>query len=154
MTGEHFAGGGELLIQFDEITVAFGIIVIGIDYDFADEGFEAVIRIGPLADSTLIGRKLKPYQLIARASPGYLAEYGTPAQPEDLLDHECLGYTYWSRISEQEWIFTKEGRQLAAKVNSRLQSNNATALQSAALSGGGIILGQKWYSEPTSPPAC
>ncbi|MDQ9128874.1 LysR family transcriptional regulator [Serratia fonticola] len=109
--------------------------------DLVDEGFEAVIRIGPLADSALIARKLKPYQLIACASPGYLAEYGTPAQPEDLLDHECLGYTYWSRPSEKEWIFTKGGKQYAAKVNSRLQSNNATALLSAALSGGGIILG-------------
>ncbi|WP_411755446.1 LysR substrate-binding domain-containing protein [Serratia sp. (in: enterobacteria)] len=109
--------------------------------DLVDEGFEAVIRIGPLADSALIARKLKPYQLIACASPGYLAEYGTPAHPEDLIDHECLGYTYWSRRSEKEWVFTKGEEQHAAKVNSRLQSNNATALLSAALSGGGIILG-------------
>lgn len=109
--------------------------------DLVDEGFEAVIRIGPLADSALIARKLKPYQLIACASPRYLAEFGTPVRPEELIDHQCLGYTYWSRSSEKEWTFTKGGKQHAAEVNSRLQSNNATALLSAALSGGGIILG-------------
>lgn len=109
--------------------------------DLVDEGFEAVIRIGPLADSALIARKLKPYQLIACASPRYLAEFGTPVRPEELIDHQCLGYTYWSRSSEKEWTFTKGGKQYAAEVNSRLQSNNATALLSAVLSGGGIILG-------------
>ncbi|MGL5389335.1 MAG: LysR substrate-binding domain-containing protein [Serratia sp. (in: enterobacteria)] len=109
--------------------------------DLVDEGFEAVIRIGPLADSALIARKLKPYQLIACASPRYLAEFGTPVRPEELIDHQCLGYTYWSRSSEKEWTFTKGGKQHAAEVNSRLQSNNATALLSAALGGGGIILG-------------
>src|SRR6266568_2996225 len=70
------------------------------------EGHEAVNRISPLADSTLIARSLAPYRLVACASPAYLAEHGTPITPEDLARHECLGFAYWSRPPADEWQFT------------------------------------------------
>jgi DNA-binding transcriptional LysR family regulator len=63
--------------------------------DLVDEGYDAVIRISPLTDSTLITRSLAPYRLVACASPAYLADRGVPARPEDLATHECLGFAYW-----------------------------------------------------------
>ena len=61
--------------------------------DLVEEGYEAVFRIGPLADSSLMARALAPYRLIACASPAYLRARGTPLVPPDLVDHECLGYS-------------------------------------------------------------
>jgi len=60
--------------------------------DLVEEGFEAVFRTGPLADSSLAARTLRPFRLLACASPGYLRERGTPSRLEDLGAHECLGF--------------------------------------------------------------
>ncbi len=108
--------------------------------DLVDEGYEAVIRISPLADSTLIARSLAPYRLIACASPSYLAERGTPMAPEDLARHECLGFAYWARPPADEWQFTGAEGVHAVRVGSRLAINNGQALRAAALEGFGIIL--------------
>ncbi|PSH59040.1 LysR family transcriptional regulator [Phyllobacterium brassicacearum] len=108
--------------------------------DLIDEGYDAVIRISPLTDSTLITRSLAPYRLIACASPAYLTERGVPATPEDLTDHECLGFAYWARPPLDEWEFTDAKGVYKVKVHSRFLVNNGQALREAALDGFGIIL--------------
>jgi len=107
--------------------------------DLVEEGYEAVIRIAPLPDSSLIARRLRPYRLVACAAPAYLAERGTPAQPEDLAAHECLGFAHWE--PRDLWQFTDvEGREHAIRVAGRASVNSGQALRSAALEGLGIIL--------------
>lgn len=108
--------------------------------DLVDEGYDAVIRIAPLPDSRLIARPLAPYRLIACASPGYLAARGVPQRPEDLAEHECLGFAYWARPPEPEWEFTTERGRHSVRVGGRLSINNGQALRMAALAGLGIIL--------------
>jgi DNA-binding transcriptional LysR family regulator len=108
--------------------------------DLIDEGYEAVIRISPLADSTLIAGSLAPYRLVACASPSYLAGRGSPAMPEDLAGHECLGFAYWARPPADEWQFTGADGAHTVRVGSRLSINNGQALRAAALEGFGIIL--------------
>ncbi|MBR0642634.1 LysR family transcriptional regulator [Roseomonas hellenica] len=109
--------------------------------DVIDEGYDAVIRIGPLSDSTLIARALKPYRLVAAAAPAYLAERGTPQAPVDLAAHECLGFSYWARASLDVWDFTGvDGVTHRIKVRSRLTVNTGPALRAAAVEGFGITL--------------
>ena len=105
--------------------------------DVVDEGFEAVFRIGPLADSSLAAHALRPFRLVACASPAYLAEKGTPRHPTDLEAHECLGYV-GPRVAATDWRFLGDGREIEIRVGSRLRANNATALLAAALDGFGI----------------
>lgn len=109
--------------------------------DVIDEGYDAVIRIAPLTDSTLIARALKPYRLIACAAPAYLAERGAPKAPADLTAHECLGFAYWARAPLDVWDFTAaDGVTHRIKVRSRLTVNTGPALRAAALEGFGITL--------------
>jgi DNA-binding transcriptional LysR family regulator len=105
--------------------------------DLVEESFEAVFRTGPLADSSLAARPLRPFRLVACASPEYLNERGTPHHPEDLATHECLGFV-GARASTTDWRFMRDGREIAIAVSSRLQVNNAYALLAAALDGFGI----------------
>jgi DNA-binding transcriptional LysR family regulator len=105
--------------------------------DLVEEGFEAAIRIGQLPDSALIAKSLAPYQLMICASPEYLARKGTPAEPEDLSQHECLSFspaalTLW-RLTDQDGI-------CRVPVSGRLQVNHGQALRVAALHGLGIVL--------------
>jgi DNA-binding transcriptional LysR family regulator len=105
--------------------------------DLVEEGFEAVFRTGPLEDSSLAARALRPFRLIACASPGYLSERGTPHHLEDLQAHECLGFV-GSRSPSTHWTFLRDGREMAIRTSGRLHANNANALLAAALEGFGI----------------
>lgn len=108
--------------------------------DLIEEGFDVVFRLGPLADSTLVGRSLAPYRLIACAAPDYLAAHGNPADPGALEKHQCVGFLYSSRPTASEWRFTREGEVHHARLRARLHVNDMKALLMAALDGQGIIL--------------
>ena len=108
--------------------------------DVVDEGYDVVIRIGPLKDSALAMRELAPYPLIACAAPSYLAASGVPNSPQELADHRCLTFVNWSGLPYAEWRFTRAGRVHAVQVRSRFQVNDGRALLAAALDGHGIIL--------------
>jgi DNA-binding transcriptional LysR family regulator len=105
--------------------------------DLVDEGFDIAVRIGSLADSSLVARRLAPIRRAVCASPDYLATRGTPASPDDLGTHDCIGYT--AAAAPQEWRFVdREGRPWPVAVTGRLTVNNGDAIRAAALGGAGI----------------
>ncbi|MDQ0390717.1 LysR family transcriptional regulator [Labrys monachus] len=108
--------------------------------DVVGEGYDAVIRLGPLRDSGLTARALLPYRLIACASPGYLAARGMPRTPADLAAHDCLGFVFASGQPFAEWRFGREGEIHKVQPRSRFQVNDARVLRAAALDGHGIVL--------------
>jgi len=105
--------------------------------DLVEEGFEAAIRIGQLPDSSLIARPLAPYRLMICASPDYLARRGTPRQPAELSQHECLSF---SPAALAHWRLTGQDGVCSVPVSGRLQVNHGQALRVAALHGMGIVL--------------
>lgn len=109
--------------------------------DVVDDGYEAVIRLGPLEDSSLVGRALAPYRLMVCAAPSYLSEHGTPHVPADLARHECLGFALWRKSLARTWRFTRDGQSEAVDVACRLRANDWKALLAAALDGYGVLLG-------------
>lgn len=105
--------------------------------DLAEEGFEAALRIGTLADSSvLVARALAPYRLMMCASPAYLARHGTPHSVQALARHQCLSF---EPSALAQWLQGDAGR-LDRVPDGRLQINNGEALRSAALHGLGIVL--------------
>lgn len=107
--------------------------------DLIEEGYDLVIRIGTLTDSSLIARRLAPARLIVVGSREYLQLNGMPKQPADLKRHNCLGYTYWSL--RDEWpIANANGVEERVKVKGSLTANNGDALRAAAIDGLGLIL--------------
>ncbi|WP_246725026.1 LysR family transcriptional regulator [Beijerinckia sp. L45] len=108
--------------------------------DIVDEGYDVVVRLGDLEDSSFLSRTLAPHRLVACASPGYLAKRGAPATPHDLADHDCLGFIYSTGLPFADWIFTRDDETQTVRVRSRFQSNDSRVLRTAALAGGGIFL--------------
>jgi len=105
--------------------------------DLVDEGYDCVFRVGPLTDSTLIARGLRPLELIACAAPAYLKAKGAPRQPSDLSKHDCLGHA--GSALEERWEFCGKDGNVAVLVKSRFSANNGQALKQAALAALGII---------------
>lgn len=111
--------------------------------NIVEEGYEVVFRLGKprLADSAaLVQRGLKPFRMFACASPGYLSRKGTPLHPQQLVDHDCLGYLFSDRMTDKLWRFTKDRQTFAIPIASRLKVNNTLAKVNAALSDFGITL--------------
>lgn len=106
--------------------------------DLIDEGYDVAIRIGALAPSNLVARKIGATRLVVCGSPAYFARQGWPRTPADLSQHTCCGYSYWT--TPNEWPFTDAaGRTEVIHVKGSLSANNGDALCAAAVNGAGLI---------------
>src|SRR5579872_3837440 len=106
--------------------------------DLVKEGFDAAIRLGKLADSALVARRLQPYGTIICAAPAYLARAGVPQSPGDLTRHSCLGFTLWRKNGG--WNLGRPDTPAVSIPTCRLRSNSGQALREAALQGAGIVM--------------
>lgn len=106
--------------------------------DLIDEGFEAAIRVGHLADSQLIARPLHPYRSMLCASPEYIRRRGRPKTPQDLLEHDCMGFSIAG--ARGHWRLSRDGKDQHVNFVPRLRANNGEGLRQAALAGVGIVL--------------
>ncbi len=104
--------------------------------DPIEEGVDVTIRIGILADSSLIARRLAPARRVLVAAPDYVKGSGSPSAPDDLLQHRCLNYGHTTTL--QRWQLTREGQSISLPINSVMCSNNGDVLRAAALAGQGI----------------
>jgi DNA-binding transcriptional LysR family regulator len=112
--------------------------------DLVAEGVDVAIRIGRLADSSLVARRLGQSRRLIVATPDYLAKHGTPKTPQDLQDHNCLLYSYLS--TGNEWPFQGPDGEIRVKVSGNFKSNNGHALRDALMAGIGIATTPDWLA--------
>ncbi len=105
--------------------------------DVVDEGFDVVIRIAEMADTSLIARKLSSCKLVYCASPKYLKEHGTPNVPQDLALHHCLLYS--NADKPDTWSFYGPAGIENVRVSGPLTTDNGHILRAAALADLGIV---------------
>ncbi len=129
-----------LLLEFSRVYSE-----VALDMDFSDrrshlieEGLDLSIRITRRLEGSDVARRIGSSRLLVLASPDYLARHGEPRRPDELVHHECLGYT--SGGSTQVWQFTVDGENTTIPVRSRLHANNGEVLTEAAAQGLGITL--------------
>jgi DNA-binding transcriptional LysR family regulator len=101
--------------------------------DLIHEGYDVAVRMGTLADTSLVGRALAHLPTVLVASPDYLARCGTPRVIDELRQHACLHYLLAGR--PLPFLFAN-GTSLVGE--GPLDTDDAGALRQAALSGAGI----------------
>lgn len=108
--------------------------------DLVHEGFDLAIRVGALPDSRLAARRLGDLRYGLYASPGYLVRQGTPASPDELLQHALLAFNAGS----QRHVWTLRSADKVCPVSTegrtRLRVNSRFAVCDAAVEGLGIGL--------------
>ncbi|HFJ8955620.1 TPA: LysR family transcriptional regulator [Serratia liquefaciens] len=111
------------------------------------EGFDVGIgsRVDP--DSRLVARPLYPMQMVLAASPGYLAHHGTPQDPDDLLQHNCLLHRNPATGRSVKWPLHRHGEVKTLELHGRLVASRPEMLLDAALAGLGIVCLARWYAE-------
>ncbi|NHZ89260.1 LysR family transcriptional regulator [Massilia sp. CCM 8733] len=101
-------------------------------------GFDLTIRVGGIPDSSgLAMRRLAPCRGVLCASPDYLARWGVPHTPEELLAHQCLHFSHLT--DGTSWHFTRGGERRTVRVNAVFTANSGLVLQQAAERGLGIV---------------
>lgn len=103
--------------------------------DLIEEGIDIALRIGPLADSSLLARPVGQVRRLWVASPAYLARRGTPRTPADLAGHEALLGTL---RGNSEWAFAGGRRGSPARLAGRLRVDDVETRLRAAREGRGI----------------
>jgi DNA-binding transcriptional LysR family regulator len=105
--------------------------------DLVTERYDLGIRVGPLADSSLIARKLgDPQHVGLYASPSYLRRAGKPQAPSDLVHHRCLVMS--SARTPSSWTF-RDGRKLRTlAIQAHASANSFRLLAELAAGGAGI----------------
>ena len=107
--------------------------------DLLEEGFDLAIRIGNLADSSLVSRRLANSHAVLCASPSYLEKYGIPATPEELTQHQAISYSYMP--TGDIWHFhSATNGERAIAVKARMHTNNGDTIRAVVLAGQGIAL--------------
>jgi DNA-binding transcriptional LysR family regulator len=104
--------------------------------DLIEEGLDVAVRIGPLADSGLVARRVGAVRRMLVASPGYLAAHGTPMTPAEVAGHGTI--VAFSRGGLLEWRFGDGGRGRVVRLTPRLLVNDIEAMLLAARSGFGL----------------
>ncbi|CCJ83965.1 LysR family transcriptional regulator [Cronobacter dublinensis] len=116
--------------------------------DVTQAGFDAGIRYGGTVPEDMIARRLSAdIRWVIAASPDYLARYGTPAHPEDLLHHRCVS----NRLGDDRiyrWELERDGETLQITVPTSVTVNQAETGLVAVLGGAGLM----YFSEPLVAP--
>lgn len=106
--------------------------------DLVDEGYDLAIRIGRLASTTLVARRLAQDRMVLCASPGYLRHAPPLTQPTDLSQHPVMAYAWWS--GGDVWAFTSpSGEPVQVTTRARLRTNSGDTCRAAALADQGVI---------------
>lgn len=105
--------------------------------DMVEEGIDVALRIGRLADTSFMARKIGEDKRLICAAPSYLARHGTPQRPGDLARHHCIvsrDHTYLNR-----WSFKVDDRIVEIDVRGRVAVTEGEAQMQLALQGVGIV---------------
>lgn len=107
--------------------------------DLVREGFDCVLRVGALADSSLVARRLGVLTMVNCASPAYLRKYGTPENLHDLAQHFIVHYSLTFGADAPSFEYKDGNGYRELPMQSTITVNSSDAYTAAAVAGLGII---------------
>jgi DNA-binding transcriptional LysR family regulator len=116
--------------------------------DIIEEGIDVAVRVGELADSRLLSRRLAPNRLCAYASPAYLERRGAPAHPDELVDHDCVNLRFQSSGQSLHWQFRIDGRVVEITPDPAVMVDASDGVVAILAAGGGIGVSSTYIAAP------
>ena len=104
--------------------------------NLVEDGIDLAVRIGHLADSTLVARHVGEMRRIVVASPAYLKARGEPKTPAAIAAHDTI--QFGSTVGVADWRFLEAGKEVRITYNPRFSSNSSDAAIQYAAEGGGL----------------
>lgn len=113
--------------------------------DLVGEGYDVAVRLGKLADSSLVARKVATVRRGLVASADYLKRHGSPQHPHELAGHRCLGFAGIQR--GLAWVLRKARQRIEVPIPAVVVADDAETLMTAAAEGAGITVATDWLLE-------
>jgi DNA-binding transcriptional LysR family regulator len=107
--------------------------------DIVRDATDLAVRIGRLADSTLVARRIDQQDLVLCASPGYLAMHGTPRRVEELSQHAAIVFRLPSSGRDRSWQLRQRGQPVELAPRPSLRIGETEGLAEAAVLGCGLV---------------
>lgn len=104
--------------------------------DLLEDKIDLALRIGELVSSGLIAARVGEIRQITCAAPGYLKKNGSPKNPKELKDHDCVSFTVLN--SANKWTYFDKKTKVIVPVHSRLEVTTSEAALEASALGVGI----------------
>jgi DNA-binding transcriptional LysR family regulator len=104
--------------------------------NLVEDGVDLAVRIGHLADSSLVARLVGEMRRIVVASNEYLKQRGEPNTPEAIASHETI--QFGAMTTSPDWRFVEGGREMRVACTPRFATNSADAAIQYAEQGGGL----------------
>ncbi len=104
--------------------------------NLVDDGVDLAVRIGELADSSLVARQVGTMRRIVVASPAYLKARGEPKRPEAIASHQTI--QFGATVGLADWRFLDGGREVRISIAPKFVTNSADAAIQHAEAGGGL----------------
>lgn len=132
-----FAGMQDFLLRYPQINLEMGCsdrIV-----NMVSEGVDCVIRVGEIADPSVVARRIGSMNFVTCAAPAYLEAHGAPQHPDELAQHRWIGYFMSSSPGRMYPVdFAKDGQRLERVIDSALAVNDSNVYDDAVRAGLGI----------------
>src|SRR5487761_2203571 len=126
--------GSEYLKRYPEVSCDLRLSDRMIN--LVEDGVDLAVRIGHLADSSLVARHVGEMQRIVVASPRYLKAHGEPKTPEDISLHQTI--QFGAMAAGPDWRFVRDGSEIRVAPVPRFTTNSADAAIQYAAKGGGL----------------
>jgi DNA-binding transcriptional LysR family regulator len=129
--------------------VALDVTVTDDEIDIVAGGFDAGVRLGQVIAQDMVAVPLTgPQREVTVAAPAYLARYGVPTHPRDLLDHRCIGWRPSPGQAPYRWEFSEDGRPFDMAVQPIIATNDLSLMIRTTLAGGGITFATEETLKP------
>jgi DNA-binding transcriptional LysR family regulator len=114
--------------------------------DIVHAGYDGAVRVGDLADSSLVSLRLADNRRICVAAPSYLARHGTPAHPGELARHQCLSLSP-DASQMRGWAFKVDGEVIHLRPTGPMDCSDGQVLHDWCRDGHGIAWRSAWEVE-------
>jgi DNA-binding transcriptional LysR family regulator len=125
--------------------IRLDVTLTDVTVNMIETGSDVAVRIGALADSALVARRLAPQRRKLVGSADYLRQHGSPREPRDLAGHQCL---LFALQPADAWYFRRtdapESEQIETKIQGFFRANDSEALLQAVRDGLGLALLPAW----------
>jgi DNA-binding transcriptional LysR family regulator len=124
----------EYLRRYREVSVELRLSDLVVN--LVEEGVDLAVRVGHLADSSLVARHVGEMRRVVVASPGYLKAHGEPRTPEAIASHQTIQFGAMS--TPPDWRFVRAGSEVRVAPAPRFSTNSSDAAIQYAVQDGGL----------------